>query len=46
MDTKHMNAYLILDLTIHDIPGFMEYVQRIPDHIQKHQGRNFVEGVV
>jgi len=41
-----MNAYLILDLSITDLTGFMEYVNRIPEHIAKHSGRYVVEGVV
>ena len=40
-----MTAYLIIDLSIVDVDGFMEYVRRIPDLIQKHSGRYLVQGV-
>ena len=40
-----MNAYLILDLTIHDFNKFMEYINRIPEFIKKHSGRYIVQGV-
>jgi uncharacterized protein (DUF1330 family) len=40
-----MKAYLQIDLDIVDPEGFMEYVQRIPDLIQKHSGRYLVQGV-
>ena len=40
-----MNAYLILDLSITNVDGFMEYVNRIPEHIEKHHGRYVVQGV-
>ena len=33
-----MKAYLVLDLTIHDLPRFMEYIERIPELIKKHGG--------
>lgn len=38
-------AYLIIDLNIVDLEGFMEYVRRIPDLIRKYQGQYLVEGV-
>ncbi len=41
-----MKGYLVLDLSIVDLKGFMEYVQRIPEYIQKHGGRYIVQGVV
>ncbi len=41
-----MNAYLILDLGIHDLASFMDYVREIPDYIAKHSGRYVVQGVV
>lgn len=41
-----MKAYLQIDLDIVDLDGFMEYVQRIPELIQKHAGRYLVEGVI
>ena len=40
-----MNAYLILDLTIHDLAGFGEYIKKIPAFIKKHSGRYVVQGV-
>ncbi len=40
-----MNAYLILDLEIHDISVFTEYIRKIPEIIEKHQGRYVVQGV-
>ncbi len=39
-----MNAYLILDLTIHDFDVFREYIEKIPALIQKHSGRYAVRG--
>jgi len=40
-----MNAYLVLDLTIHDFPLFSEYIQKIPKFIEKHLGKYIVQGV-
>ena len=40
-----MNAYLILDLSIHDIGRFSEYIHKIPEFIKKHSGRYVVQGV-
>ncbi len=40
-----MAAFLIIDLDISDIQGFMEYVRYIPELIEKHSGRYLVEGV-
>lgn len=40
-----MNAYLILDLSIHDLGKFSKYIQKIPEFIQKHSGRYIVQGV-
>jgi len=39
-----MNAYLVLDITIHDFNGFSEYISRIPEFIEKHSGRYLVQG--
>ena len=39
-----MNAYLILDITIHDFDTFREYIDQIPKFIQKHSGRYVVQG--
>ena len=40
-----MKAYLVLDLTIHDFPGFSPYIAAIPAFIAKHGGRYIVQGV-
>lgn len=40
-----MNAYLILDITIHDLASFSEYIQKIPEFIEKHLGKYIVQGV-
>jgi len=40
-----MNAYLILDLSIHDMHAFQEYIEKIPELIRKHSGRYIVQGV-
>jgi uncharacterized protein (DUF1330 family) len=39
-----MKAYLVLDLSVHDFPGFMPYVAAIPAFIAKHGGRYVVHG--
>lgn len=41
-----MKGYLVLDLSIKDLEGFMGYAQRIPEFIAKHGGRYIVQGVV
>jgi uncharacterized protein (DUF1330 family) len=40
-----MTAYLVLDFSVTDLPGFMPYVQQIPAFIEKHGGRYVVRGV-
>ena len=40
-----MKAYLVLDLTIHDLAGFRPYIAAIPAFIEKHGGRYIVQGV-
>ena len=40
-----MKAYLVLDFSVHDLPGFMPYVSAIPAFIDKHGGRYIVRGV-
>jgi uncharacterized protein (DUF1330 family) len=40
-----MNAYLILDITIHELEIFREYIQKIPEFIKRHSGRYIVQGV-
>lgn len=39
-----MNAYLVLDITIHDFDKFREYISKIPEFIEKHLGRYIVQG--
>lgn len=39
-----MNAYLVLDITIHDFEAFKEYIRDIPEFIKKHLGRYIVQG--
>lgn len=41
-----MNAYLVLDLTIHDMETFAEYVRKIPAVITRHDGRYTVQGQI
>lgn len=40
-----MTAYLVLDFAVHDLRGFMPYVEAIPAFIAKHGGRYVVRGV-
>jgi uncharacterized protein (DUF1330 family) len=40
-----MKAYLVLDFSVSDVPGFMPYVDAIPAFIEKHGGRYIVRGV-
>jgi len=40
-----MKAYLVLDLSVHDLPGFRPYVSAIPSFIEKHGGSYIVRGV-
>jgi uncharacterized protein (DUF1330 family) len=40
-----MKAYLVLDLTIHDLAGFRPYIASIPAFINKHAGKYIVQGV-
>jgi len=41
-----VKGYLVLDLSIKDLEGFLEYAEKIPAFIQKHGGRYIVQGVV
>ena len=41
-----MNTYLILDITIHDINKFVEYIEKIPEIIMQHSGRYIVKGEI
>lgn len=40
-----MKAYLVLDLTVHDLAGFRPYIAAIPAFIEKHSGKYIVQGV-
>ena len=40
-----MKAYLVLDFKVTALPAFMEYVEKIPAFIKKHNGKYLVEGV-
>ena len=39
-----MNAYLVIDIAIHDLEVFSKYIQEIPKFIEKHSGRYVVQG--
>jgi uncharacterized protein (DUF1330 family) len=39
-----MNAYLILDIEIHDLNVFRTYASEIPAFVEKHSGRYVVLG--
>jgi uncharacterized protein (DUF1330 family) len=39
-----MKAYLVLDFSVADVPGFLPYVDAIPAFIEKHGGRYIVRG--
>ncbi len=41
-----MKGYLVLDLSIKALEGFLEYAEKIPAFIEKHDGRYIVQGVV
>ena len=41
-----MKGYLVLDLSIKVLDGFLEYAEKIPAFIEKHGGRYIVQGVV
>ena len=41
-----MKGYLVLDLSINVLEGFLEYAEKIPKFIEKHGGRYIVQGVV
>jgi len=40
-----MNAYLILDLAIHNFDEFSEYIEKIQAFIKKYSGRYIIQGV-
>lgn len=39
-----MKAYLVLDFTVHDMAGFMAYVEAVPALIARHGGAYLVRG--
>jgi uncharacterized protein (DUF1330 family) len=39
-----MKAYLVLDFSIHDLEGFMPYVETVPTYIARHGGKYIVRG--
>ena len=39
-----MKAYLVLDFSVHDLKGFMHYVENVPAYIEKHGGKYLVRG--
>ncbi|MFA0813280.1 DUF1330 domain-containing protein [Microbulbifer epialgicus] len=41
-----MKGYLVLDLSVVDKKGFLEYAKKIPEFIKKYGGRYIVKGVV
>ena len=43
---QQMKAYIIIDLNVVDSEGFMDYVNRIPNLIEKYSGKYLVRGVV
>ncbi len=39
-----MHGYIVVDVNIRDMEGFMEYASRIPEIIENHGGRYIVKG--
>jgi uncharacterized protein (DUF1330 family) len=39
-----VKAYLVLDFSIHDLPGFTPYITNVPRYIARHGGRYIVKG--
>lgn len=39
-----MRGYLVVDVTIKDMNGFVEYANRIPELIERYQGKYIVKG--
>lgn len=39
-----MKAYLVLDFTVHDLPGFRPYIEKVPSYIERHGGKYIVRG--
>ncbi len=40
-----MSAYLVIDMTIHDLERFTQYIRGVPAFIKKHSGKYIVQGV-
>lgn len=40
-----MKAYLVLDFAVHDVRGFLPYVENVPTYIERHGGKYIVRGV-
>ncbi|MGO1296503.1 MAG: DUF1330 domain-containing protein [Vibrio sp.] len=43
---EDLKSYLVLDFTIKDLNGFIEYVEKIPMYLDKYSAKYLVEGVV
>jgi uncharacterized protein (DUF1330 family) len=39
-----MSAYLVIDMTIHDLKTFSTYIRGVPAFIEKHSGKYIVQG--
>lgn len=39
-----MKAYLVLDFSVQDLPGFLPYVEAIPAFIERYGGRYLIRG--
>jgi uncharacterized protein (DUF1330 family) len=42
--TQLMTAYLIVDITVHDLEQYQGYVSAAPEHVARHQGQYIVRG--
>lgn len=41
-----MKGYLVLNFSITELNGFLEYAEKIPHFIEKHGGKYIVQGMV
>ncbi len=39
-----MSAYIIVDITVHDLEQYKKYVSLAPNLVEKHQGKYIVRG--
>jgi uncharacterized protein (DUF1330 family) len=39
-----MSAFLVIDMTIHDLKAFSAYIRGVPAFIEKHSGKYIVQG--